>query len=168
MRKSERRMILLLIIVSIIIISILVKVKGGKQGEAGEGQASKEDYVQVMDDGTKVNKSKKIDEKKKFDNFEMTNIQITENGGQSTIIADVKNVGDTRTEVTLIDITLLDEEGNEIAVIGGIIGDVEPGGTTQLNASATTDFANAYDLTVKVSGGMDNSEAPVEETQEQE
>ena len=156
MKKSERRFILILIIVAIIIIAVLFNIRNGKQKEKVENEpvvenTVSEEFVEVLDDGTKLNVSDKLSETKTFGNYEISNIQLTENNGQSLILADVKNIGDTKSEVVLIDITLLDKDGNEIVTIGGIIGDIEPGETTQLNASATTDFANAYDFSIKIS-----------------
>lgn len=162
MKKSERRMILLLIIIAIIIIAVLVNIRNKKNSggnddiinnggdDVGQEQIV-EEFVQISDNGEKVNTSEKLAETKTFSNYEVSKIRLTEKDGQSTILADVKNIGSTKSEVVLIDITLLDKEGNEIVTIGGIIGDAEPGATVQLNASATTDFANAYDFTVKIS-----------------
>lgn len=156
MKSSEKKMILILVIVAIIIIAVLVKVRNSKNGGTGadntiaEENTVVEEFVEVLEDGTKLNVSDKLSETKTFGNYEISNIQLTEQNGQSLILADVKNIGATKTDVVLIDITLLDKEGIEITTIGGIIGDIEPGATVQLNASATTDFANAYDFTVKV------------------
>lgn len=166
MKKSERRMILGLIIGAIIIIVVLVNLRNKNDNTddvvgnddtvvepGGEQQPQEEmgEFVELLDDGTKLNVSDKLAETKTFSNYEVSNIQLTESNGQSLILADVKNIGDTKADVVLIDITLLDKEGNEIVTIGGIIGDVEPGQTVQLNSSATTDFSNAYDFTIKVS-----------------
>lgn len=155
MKKSEKKFILILIIVGIVIIAILFNIRKAKQkqtieNQSVEGNATVEEFVEVLEDGTKLNVSDKLSETKTFGNYEVSNIQLTENDGQSLILADVKNIGDTKLEVVLIDITLLDKEGNEIITTNGIIGDIEPGATTQLNTSATTDFANAYDFSIKI------------------
>lgn len=160
MKKNEVKMILILILVAIIIIAVLVKVRDGKASvsENGNSNGTVEtenaeetgEFVQVLEDGTKLNTSSKLAETKTFGNYEVSNIQLTEQNGQSLILADVKNIGSAKAETVLIDITLLDKSGNEITTIGGIIGDVEAGETVQLNASATVDFANAYDFSIKV------------------
>ena len=72
-------------------------------------------------------------------------------GGQTLITADVtNNTGSDVTTITPINITLLDDEGNEIVTLGGIIGDVKNGETIQLKAETTLDFANAYDMKITV------------------
>ena len=164
MKKKEKKMLLLLVVVAIIIIVALTKIagkkntsdknnansgnNGGSTSEVADVQAG--EFEQILDDGSKMNTSNKLAETKKFGNYEVSNIQLTERDGQSLILADVKNVGESKADITLIDITLTDKDGNEITTIGGIIGDVEAGETVQLNASATTDFANAYDISFQV------------------
>ena len=46
-------------------------------------------------------------------------------------------------------ITALDENGNKLLSLTGVIDTVKPGETVQLNASVTADIANAYDFTVE-------------------
>lgn len=158
MKSNEKKMILILIVVAIVIIAVLVKVRNSKTSsevivDNNSNQTavtdSTEKFVEVLDDGSKLNVSDKLSETKTFQNFEISNIQLTSINGESQILADVKNTGSTKTEVTFIDIVILDKDGNEITTIGGIIGEVEGGETVQLNASATTDFANAYDFEIK-------------------
>ena len=47
-----------------------------------------------------------------------------------------------------VEIIILDKEGNEITRIGGYIDKVKAGEKVELNASATSDFANAYDFDI--------------------
>lgn len=172
MKKNERKMILILIIVVVIIIAVLVKVRSGKDSQniqGGDGQtiqsgdntnsnttgnatSSKptEENVELLEDGTKLNVSSKLSETKTAGNYEISNIQLTEKDGQSLILADVKNVGSSKTELKFAKLTLLDKDGKEITTIQAIIGEAEPGATVQLNASATMDFANAYDFTITI------------------
>lgn len=164
MKSKEKKVILILVVITIII-AILVKVKNASNEKLAEELASKDDvvstedtdklvedeFIDVASDGTRVNTSSKLAETKKVGDYEVSNIQLTELNGQSTLLADVKNTGSDKKDVTLIDITLLDKEGEEISTIGGIVGDIEPGETTQLNASVTTNVANAYDFTIKIS-----------------
>ena len=137
MKKSEKRMILILIIVAIIVMAVLVNVKSKKGNDdvgdnqdiagAGENVVQNEEFVQVLEDGKKLNVSDKLSETKTFGNYEVSNIQLTEENGQSLILADVKNTGEVKSEETMIEITLLDKEEKEIVTIGGIIGAIEIG-----------------------------------------
>ena len=70
--------------------------------------------------------------------------------GQSVLLANVKNTTTTATELTAVDITLLDKEGNTIVKVGGLIAPLEPGEETQFNTSMTLDYANAYDFKVEI------------------
>jgi len=165
MKKSERRMILILVIVAIIVIAVLVKVRSGNNSDGSndsnsgrlssgtsssddENSTTKEDFVQVLDDGTRLNISNKLAETKTFGDYEISNIQLTESDGLSKILADVKNIGTTDAETKFIEIVVVDESGNELVSMNSMIGEVAAGETIQLNASATADFANAYDFTI--------------------
>lgn len=114
------------------------------QGEAQQD----EQFVQTTEDGIKVNTSEKFAEKKEVNGIEFTNIQFTESGGETSLIATVTNTGSAKTEMFAVDITLLDENGTEIKTIPGLIAPLEAGASTQFSASTTLDYANAYDFKV--------------------
>ena len=75
-------------------------------------------------------------------------MQLTEQGSQTVLLADVTNTGSTATDIQLVDVTLLDKEGKEIITIGGIIAPLQPGASTQFNSSMTLDYANTYDFKI--------------------
>ena len=102
----------------------------------------------VLEDGTKLNKSSKFNETKNIDGIEISNIQFTYKDGQTVLLADVINNSGKAVDMTLLDIKLLDEQGNEIITVGGIISPMQVGETSQLNASMTMDYANAYDVEI--------------------
>ena len=161
MKKSEKQMILVLIIVAVIIIAVLVNVRNSRQekvvnnstGNTGtsvqtnpnkSGVTETEEFVERLEDGTKLNVSEKLAQTKKVGNYEISNIQITEKNGESRLIADVKNTSNAKIGMKFAKLVLLDKEGKEITSTDAIIGDVEAGQTVQLIASVTTDFSNAY------------------------
>ena len=154
MKKNEKKGIAILIIVAIIIIGIIFFATRGKKEEVvqntTENNAPVEEFVQVLEDGTKLNTSTKLNEMKKVKGFEFGNIQLTMQNGQSVLIADVKNTTSSATELTLVDVTLLDKEGNTIVKVGGVIAPLEAGASTQFNTSMTLDYANAYDFKVEI------------------
>ena len=156
MNKKTKNIIIALIIVVIIVIAIvafvLVKNKGKDNNEnntAGTSEnTANEQYVQMLDDGTKLNTSSKLGETKKVGDLTFENIQLTAEGGQTILLADVTNTGKKATDTVLVDIKLLDENGNEIVTVGGIVQPLEAGEKTQFNTSMTLDYANAYDFEV--------------------
>ena len=126
-----------------------------KEGEAGgqtpvaQVQENKvEEFVEVKSDGTKVNTSNQLAKTKTVEGLEISNIQLTENGNLSKITANVKNPTSQTKGDFAVKITILDKNGKEMATIGGYIDKVNPGETVKLSASATVDFANAYDFKV--------------------
>lgn len=157
MKKKEKRMILVLLVILLIAIIIFAVSKNKKvnKEEKKENTVTNnvvaEKYVQVLEDGTKLNKSAKLNETKEVKGFKFENIQFTEKNGQTVLLADVtNNSGKATTDYTLVDVILYDDTGKEIVTLGGIIAPLKQGEKTQFNMSSTLDYANAYDLKIVV------------------
>lgn len=163
MKKKRVFFIIIAIIVIVAIVGIVLKRKqntggtngnnvsqenGETQGENGTQQESGENY-QTLEDGTKVNTSSKLNKDRKYEGLDFSNFQLTENGGLSQLTADVKNTKSTDlTDYTMVDITFYDKDDKELGTALGLIKPLKAEETTQLNASLTFDYANAYDLKI--------------------
>ena len=143
--------IIILIIIGIILITTLSQKSKKTKEELDQNQGSnQESYVEEIEEGIKINKSTKLNEVKEVEGLQISNIQLTTEGGMTTLLADVKNNSGAKTEVKQLEITLIREDGSEIAKITGIINELEVGATTQLNISTTSDYVEAYDFLVSV------------------
>ena len=155
-KKSKNGVTIVALVVTIIIGIILITTlsqnsKKTKEEELNQNQSSsQESYVEEIEDGIKINKSTKLNEAKEIDGLQISNIQLTTEGGMTTLLADVTNNSGAKTPVKQIEITLVREDGSEIAKITGIINELEVGATTQLNISTTSDYVEAYDFLVSV------------------
>lgn len=151
MKKNEKRMILILLVVLVIAI-ILFVVYNNKKGNNNEVTKQEnevvEEFVQVLEDGTKLNISTKLNEAKEVNGLKFENIQFTEQNGQSVLLANVTNNSGKATDMTLVDVILLDKNEQEIVKVGGIISPLQPGETKEFNTSMTIDYANAYDFKI--------------------
>ena len=147
MKPKEKRMILILLVILVIAI-IIFAVNKNKKDENTEENKVVEEFVQVLEDGTRLNTSTKLNEMKKFEGLEFGNIQLTNSNGQSVLLADVKNTTQAETGLMLVNVTLIDKNGNELGTVGGIISPLKPGESKQFNTSMTIDYANAYDFKV--------------------
>ena len=107
-----------------------------------------EKNVKLLDDGSKLNTSNKINSNRTLDNLAVTNITLSYKDGISRIFADVTNKSNTTIDVTAVALTLYAEDGSVIDELEGLIGKLEPGKTTQLNIGASSDYSNAYDLKI--------------------
>ncbi len=154
MKKKEKRGLLILILVAIAIITTLAIItnRKGKEvnSDATEENEVVEEFVQVLEDGTKLNTSTKLSETKIVDGLKIGNIQLTMQNGQSVLLADAENDTGKDIDIMLLDIILLDKNGNELTTIAGIVGDLKAGEKQQLNSSVTSDYANAYDFRVVI------------------
>lgn len=146
MKKKEAIVIFTLIAIMVLILVIVI-VKKGKNNQITPNVVN-EEFVEVREDGTRVNTSSKFAEAKKFDGLEIGNITLTEKNNESYIRATVKN---TTTQVKgddSITLTIIDKAGNTLTEVQGYLNTIQPGDTTILSIKASADFANAYDFKV--------------------
>jgi len=156
MKKNEKIIISILIIITLLMtIIFFVRNRNEEVNEPenennieSENTVVKEEFVQVLDDGTKLNISDELEKVKNIDGIEISNIQLTHKDGLTVLLADIKNNTGKKTSLKKIDVTLLDKEGKELAKISGLIEEMEIDGTTQLNTVVTSDYANVYDFKV--------------------
>ena len=156
MKAKELLIILLIILFFLIVITIAVNSRDDRESEetpqtpaVGVTEENKvEEFVEVQEDGSKVNTSEELKKTKTIDGLEISNIRLVENNNVSQVVADVTNPTNGTLGDFPVEIIVKDKEGNEITRIGGYIDRVNAGETVQLNASATSDFANAYDFEV--------------------
>ena len=142
-------------LIAIMLIIIMVNTFRKKEPEnvgpvQGEEQGiEQEEYVQILQDGSKLNKSEELLKEKKLDELEISNIQLKETGGITTLLADVKNNTNHEIQERNITIEVLDKQGNVITSLNGTIDTVGAGEKVQLNMSVTGDVANAYDFKIR-------------------
>lgn len=156
MTRDEKRWIVLLIAVLVIAIVLIVGLAIGrnikkekKEENNNVGQVQNEEYVEVLEDGTKVNTSNKLKENKKFGNLEISNISIEEKENETILEADVTNIGSNNEGDYAIYLLIKDNEGKEIKKIAGYINHIGPNEKTRLRIKTSYDFANAYDFEIE-------------------
>ena len=108
-------MILILLVVLVIAIIIFVSSKNKNENKVEENNVV-EEFVQVLEDGTKLNTSEQLSKTKQVGAYKFENMQLTEQGSQTVLLADVTNTSSSATDLQLVDVTLLDKEGKEIAI----------------------------------------------------
>ena len=154
MKKNEKIMIFILLVILVVAIVVFAVNKNKKVvNEENNTEVENkvvEEFVQVLEDGTKLNTSTKLNESREVNGFKFENIQFTERKGQSVLLANVTNNTGKATDFTLVDVILLDKYGNEIEKLGGIISPLQPGAKTQFNVSMSLDYANSYDFKIVI------------------
>lgn len=145
--RGKKKVLKILIILAVIVTAIIVTIIKINQKPTKEDD-TKESYVQEMDDGIKVNKSTKLNEAKLVNGLLISNIQLTEKDGMTTLLADVTNKSGQKTEFKKLKVILLDENENEIATVLAFVNAMDADETTQLNASTTANYIKAYDFKV--------------------
>ncbi len=155
--KNNKMIVIVTILVAILIIGVIVlcvykgknKEKIGNNNKESTKNVELGEFEQINDDGIKVNVSSKLNEEKTFNGLKISNIKLSENNGETVLLADVENVSGNKTEdFTTIDVRFIDKEGNELGTLTGLIKPLEANEKTELNASITTDLANSYDFEI--------------------
>lgn len=159
--KKKKIRIPIFLIIIILIIGIVIGINQiNKEDKENENQIQnevtekkedkiKEKYIQLLEDGSKLNISEKLRKNKKIDGLVLKDIQLTYKNGVTTLLTNVENTSKEKSKQKVVEVTLVDENKEKIYTLQGIIEEVEAGGTKQLNCSITADFANAYDFTIK-------------------
>lgn len=137
---------LILAIIGIGILTSRGKKKNGKNDNSKIETAENEPtYYQTLEDGTKLNNSTELNKEREYKGLKISNIQLTEKNGMSLLLADVENTsGKDIGDFTDIDITFYDSNKNKIGTTEGLIIPLKAGAKTQLNASVTFNYSNAY------------------------
>lgn len=154
MKKEEKRFILILVVIGIIVIGIIWGINNSKnkpQNNITNTQQEEnklEEYVQKMEDGSKLNVSDELQKTKTLDGLEITNIQLKEIGGITTILADVNNKNTVQIEERKIKVDIVDKNGEIITTIKGKLDKIPAGESVQLNMAVTADVSNAYDFII--------------------
>ena len=131
--------VLVLIIVLIISISSLVKNKNVDHENK---------YVQVQEDGTKVNISKKLAENKNVNGIDVEDISLKEKDNITVLEARVVNNSKEKKEEFMVNIEFLNDNDEQITTITGYIPTLEAGETTTIKTQTTLDFANSYNIKI--------------------
>ena len=151
--------LIIAVVAVIIVVGVVWSKTHKKQEENNQIEVSQEEntntenvveekYAEELPDGSKLNTSSKLNKDKKLGNLTITNIQFREVEGITRLIADVENTSNEKTEKKRVNVKVLDEQGNKIAELKGIIDPIEAKGTTKLNMGVTIDVSNAYDFEI--------------------
>ena len=159
MKKNEKIVILVLVIILIAVIIFAVTRNSSSEAEEKTATSSTTvsseteletggDYSVVLEDGTKLNTSTKLNETKTLGGLEITDIQLTESGNMTQLLATITNTSSSTEGGYTATLTLIDENGETLIELKPYIPELEAGESTQLNASSGLDYCNAYDFTI--------------------
>lgn len=152
MKKKEKIMIGILVAITIvvIIIAIIMNNKNKKQNKVEENgtPAQEETFVEVLEDGTKLNNSSKLHETKQIDGMELTSIQLTEKNNVTLLLGTITNTSNTTRGGYPVKVKIVDKQGNEKVTIEAFIEKLEPGESSQFSTNATLNYADAYDFMI--------------------
>ena len=160
MKEKQKKLIFIVVgvIIAIVLVLLLVKFIGGKEEQkpenvqnntSQESDVPNEKYTEVLENGTKINKSQEFNKPKKYKDLEITNIQYSLVNGNSVLLADVRNLGNKTYEQQDLKITIYGENDEVIIETVITIDKIKPGEIKKINAILTADLLNAKDFKVE-------------------
>lgn len=138
--NPKRIKLVILAIAIIAITAVIVKVTFQKPIE------EKQNYADRQENGTILNTSKKLSETKQYNGLEFSNIKLSHIESLTRLDAEVKNITSNTIPAQLININIMDKDGNVMASFGGEINELEPGETTTIYLGIAANYVNAYDI----------------------
>lgn len=102
-----------------------------------------DDYTGKLSDGSKINTNAKMNQPMTLGNLQVDNVRLTLKNGITTFRANVTNNGDSKTELKNVKVILLNENGEELVSVNGIIPELEKGNSQELAVSVTSDYLKA-------------------------
>ncbi len=158
MKNESKKIGLILLAVAVVILIVVVffvrrnsDVPNNTSTDTGNTNTNNQDeqYVQVLEDNTKVNISDKLKETKNVNGLQFSNIQLTSKSNQTELLADVvNNTGKDIEDLTFVTVQFVDENGQQITTADGMIEPLKVGQTVQFIVSTTLDYANVYDINI--------------------
>ena len=149
MKKGGIKIFIILLILGLLILVVIYFIiKNNVHTDTIEQNQTSEEFVQILDDGTKLNTSTKLNENKNINGLQIGNIQLKREDNKTTLLADIENVTDKTINEKYLDIILIDKEAKILTTIPAITVKLEPGEKTQLNIGTQLDYVNAYDFRI--------------------
>ena len=136
-------MVILIILLSI---SVLYLVLNKEKKE--ENKELEENYVQILEDGTKQNTSSKLLEPKEIDGLEITDLNLIESNNLTRLTGIITNKTEEKKGEYIINIIFVNKNGEELTNLETYVKGLEPGESTLLDTSTTFDYTNAYDIKI--------------------
>ena len=160
MTDKEKKVVFTLIAIMVIILIVVIIVKQVGGGDDNTNTATmngtsttntaNEQYTTELNDGTKLNTSEDLQNVKTYKDLQISSPQVTSDGNNTVIIAQVKNNGTTDFEPEIVKLTLLGENNEVIDVAYPVMPSTTAGGTAQLEATFSgVDVANFRDFTIE-------------------
>lgn len=152
--KTKGKVLIGILVLILVVVLVVVVTNNKKQSEekketsGNTQQSAKNNNVEMLDNGTKLNTSSELSKNKTVEGLEISNIQLKENGGISTLTADVKNTTKQDKESTNIKIEILDQTGKVLLTLKDSIKPVKAGETVKFSVAVTADVTNAYDFKI--------------------
>ena len=156
-KKLIAIIILVILVIAIIAIYCIIKTnltKNDKSSSIKESQEgslidlSKTENVKI-ENNEKENISKELKKEKTYEGMKIKDIQLKTNEGVTQFTANIENSSGKDFPGETIVIHFTNKDGNEYALLNGIIPSIANGESNSIIASTTEDVSNAYNFSIQ-------------------
>ena len=102
-----------------------------------------------IENGLKINTSKKIKEEKEFNGIVFSNVELKSEKGESVFTALITNNTSKKYENLFLKANFVDKKGNKLNEIIICVPDFNPNDSKSVTSTLTDDIINAYNYTIE-------------------
>lgn len=144
-KLNYRGIIAIILIMAIIAVIVLLATRKKNNNE----QQPQEETYQTTEDGSKYNTSENLQGAKTFDGYEISNMYLKEEAGETVFTAKIKNVTENSIGNKPIYIIFKGKSGEELYKMQMYVSEIKPGKSTNISSKITKDVVEAYDIELK-------------------
>lgn len=147
--KNKKRIFTIIFIIITISMIILLKNIWNNQEKREMVDTNNIYWVTTDKSGKKTNNSKKMEEIKEFEGLTLKKQEFVSKDSKTEI--SIKVINNTPRDIQTIPIvlTLLNQEGEELVKLKGIISPTKAGESTTIYINSSLDYINVYDFKVE-------------------
>ncbi len=145
-KKSKLNYRGIMAIIGIIAIIVTIVIFATTKNKKNNEEQPQEETYKTEEDGTKYNTSENLQGTKTFGGYEISNMYLKEEEGETVFTAKIKNVTQNSIGGKTIYIIFKGKSGEELYKMQTYISEMKPGKSTNISSKITKNVVEAYDI----------------------
>lgn len=152
---NKKKILLFAIIVILVILVVTLIVTGDSKNTLNNNENNNNSLINNVTNNLELDalSTNYLAEEESFETLTFSNIRIVEKTtDENILLANVKNNSSEKIDTQVLDFELFEENGKSIGIVGGILPEIEPNGTTTIEIPIASSVMSTFDIEVKHSG----------------
>ena len=146
MKTNEKKAIAVLVSITIVVIIQYIIINNSSKNQTESKNQEQEETITILEDGSLLNTSSKLQETKKIEGLEISNIQLIQKQSEAILTGTITNISNEKQGNNVVAIQMLDEQGNEIIILDTYIGEIQPNKSAKFSTRANFESSKVYDF----------------------